>query len=197
MIVIQPCLLDTANQMPAGALSAGEQIRAAAKEHLWSERPAGTAIDTIVIHYMSASGIAPAAPFDRALLLAIFCSYSVSSHYCIERDGVILALVPEEYAAWHCGGSIMPEPDNRLKVNEFSIGIELVATSTSGFTTRQYNSLAGLCREIEARHPIAHYVGHDDIAGERAVGMGLRKDIKHDPGEKFDWPLFNRLRSSR
>jgi len=34
------------------------------------------------------------------------------------------------------------------------------------------------------------YVGHEDIAGERAVKLGLRKDIKTDPGNNFDWGKF-------
>jgi N-acetyl-anhydromuramyl-L-alanine amidase AmpD len=34
------------------------------------------------------------------------------------------------------------------------------------------------------------YVGHDQIAGERAVAMGLRKEPKTDPGPLFDWDFF-------
>jgi N-acetyl-anhydromuramyl-L-alanine amidase AmpD len=39
------------------------------------------------------------------------------------------------------------------------------------------------------------YVGHEHIAGERAVRLGLRKDRKVDPGDAFDWNGFrNSLR---
>jgi N-acetyl-anhydromuramyl-L-alanine amidase AmpD len=36
------------------------------------------------------------------------------------------------------------------------------------------------------------YVGHEDIAGKRAVRRGLRVDIKTDPGPNFDWIRFRR-----
>jgi N-acetyl-anhydromuramyl-L-alanine amidase AmpD len=190
---IETCLLDRDNPAAAGGISVGERLRAAGRERLWDDRK-GAAVDTVVIHYMSAAGIDPQKPYDRGLLLKIFCDYGVSSHYLIDREGAALWLVPEEGRAWHAGGSIMPEPDNRTGVNAFSIGIELMATADSGFTQEQYRALAGLCAAIERRHtrPLT-YVGHDQIAGERAVGLGLRKDVKVDPGKLFDWQEFFRL----
>ncbi|MCL2219027.1 MAG: N-acetylmuramoyl-L-alanine amidase [Chitinispirillia bacterium] len=93
--------------------------------------------------------------------------------------------------AWHAGASIMPEPDNRKGANEFAIGIELMATAKSGFTDAQYNSLAELCKDIEKRRSKKMtYVGHDQIAGKRAVDMKLRADAKPDPGPLFDWGRF-------
>jgi N-acetyl-anhydromuramyl-L-alanine amidase AmpD len=86
----------------------------------------------------------------------------------------------------------MPEPDNRIGVNDFSIGIELMATEKSGFTMLQYKSLCNLCDSIEMRYGRTFsYVGHDQIAGERAVALGLRKEIKQDPGNLFDWQYFS------
>jgi AmpD protein len=93
--------------------------------------------------------------------------------------------------AWHAGGSIMPEPDNRRAVNDFSIGIELMATAASGFTTAQYRTLARLSVDIERRHARGFsYAGHDQIAGERAVALGLRAEKKVDPGALFGWERF-------
>ncbi|HEY3416512.1 MAG TPA: N-acetylmuramoyl-L-alanine amidase, partial [Armatimonadota bacterium] len=95
--------------------------------------------------------------------------------------------------AWHAGGSIMPAPDNRRNVNRFSIGIENVATASSGFTDAQYRALSALITDIKHRHSIKHIVGHDQIGGERAVGMGLRRDVKPDPGPRFDWARLHQL----
>jgi N-acetyl-anhydromuramyl-L-alanine amidase AmpD len=93
----------------------------------------------------------------------------------------------------------MPEPDNRKGVNEFSIGIEIVATATSGFTHSQYRAAAILCADLEKRRQKKFmYTGHDQIAGARAVTLGLRKEAKVDPGNLFDWGNFyERLENAR
>lgn len=183
---IVECLLSADNGCVLGDMTLGERVRASGAEHLWERR--GLPVDTIVVHYVSAAGLDPFRPYDRALILGIFCSYGVSSHYLVGRDGGVVRLVPESAKAWHCGGSIMPEPDNRTGVNEFSIGIELVGTHDSGFTDAQYGALAALCRDIAARWgPRLRIVGHEHIAGGRAVARGLRADPKCDPGPRFDW----------
>jgi N-acetyl-anhydromuramyl-L-alanine amidase AmpD len=187
---IHPCLLDSNNTVQADGVSIGSMIAATGIEHLWEERR-GTTIDTIVIHYISAIRIAPGAPFEMDQILKIFCNFGVSSHYLISRRGAVFLLVPEEKRAWHCGGSIMPEPDNRQAVNEFSIGIELVATPVSEFSQLQYRALSRLCADIERRHDRRFsYTGHENIAGERAVALGLRTEVKVDPGKHFSWNSF-------
>ncbi len=154
---------------------------------------AGRTIDTIVIHYMSAINVDPDRWDDPALARQILAATHVSAHYLIDRDGEIYRLVREEDVAWHAGGSIMPAPDNRRNVNGFSIGIETIATDTSGFTNAQYHALARLIADIETRHPIRHLLGHDQIAGQRAVALGLRHDLKPDPGPLFDWAKLRAL----
>jgi N-acetyl-anhydromuramyl-L-alanine amidase AmpD len=188
------CFLDSANKKDALTQTIGERIHALGKSCLWSRRSA-VAIDTVVIHYISAGGYFPLDPYNENAVFAIFPEYAVSSHYLISRDGNIYHLVPEKNKAWHSGGSIMPDPDNRRNVNEFSIGIELIATHTSGFTDVQYESLSYLCNDIETRWPISSYVGHSDIAGKEAVALGLRTDLKIDPGPLFDWQKFHTMRS--
>jgi N-acetyl-anhydromuramyl-L-alanine amidase AmpD len=147
----------------------------------------GRGIDTVVIHYTSAINVDPTRWDDPALNRAIFNRYRVSAHYMIDRAGTAYRLVREQDIAWHAGGSIMPAPDSRTGVNRFSLGIELIATKRSGFTDAQYRALNRLLDDITARHPIRHVVGHDEIAGNRAVGRGLRGDVKPDPGPLFDW----------
>jgi N-acetyl-anhydromuramyl-L-alanine amidase AmpD len=192
MKIIQ-CLLDIHNKTKLGNTTVASSVRAQGKKHLWDERPSPAA-DTIVLHYISAVKIAHRRPFTLSLILKIFCDYGVSSHYLIRRNGAVLRLVPETKKAWHAGGSIMPGKDRRTAVNNFSIGIELVATPRSGYTQRQYSACALLCRDIEERHGRRFiYVGHEDIAGKKAWRLGLRKDIKRDPGHLFNWKRFRKL----
>jgi N-acetyl-anhydromuramyl-L-alanine amidase AmpD len=146
-----------------------------------------------VLHYISASVTCPESPYDLGAILKIFTDYGVSSHFLISRQGEIFRLVPEQEKAWHCGGSCMPAPDLRKNVNEFSIGIELMATAESGFTALQYDAAAWLSVYLEKIYnKTFNYVGHDTIAGQEAVRLGLRKDLKVDPGCLFDWNLFRR-----
>jgi N-acetyl-anhydromuramyl-L-alanine amidase AmpD len=190
---ITECLLDDENKLLVDGVTLGELIRLSGKQHLWEERRSGR-IDTIVFHYISAVAVLPGTPYRHEIILKIFCNYGVSSHFLISRRGRVFLLVPEDKKAWHCGGSIMPEPDNRQAVNEFSIGIELVATPGSGFTLSQYHAAARLCVDLENRYRKRFfYTGHDRIAGERAVTLGLRKEAKVDPGKLFDWEAFFHL----
>ena len=185
-----PCLLsaDNPTTLPAGS-TLGEAIRGGGRERLWDERPPGMAVDTLIIHYMSALDIDPLHPLDLPTVLSVFPHFAVSAHYLILRDGRILQLVPELSRAWHAGGSIMPPPDGRSNVNHFSIGVELLATPSQGFTAAQYCSLGFLAADIGTRHPLRFWRGHDEIAGERAVGLGLRPAVKADPGPLFCWKL--------
>jgi N-acetyl-anhydromuramyl-L-alanine amidase AmpD len=189
---ITQCLLDSNNKIPFDNVPLGLRIANLRKEHLWDDR-ARDSIDTIVIHYASAADLDPKRQFDALSVMRIFCDLGVSSHYLIDRKGAVYQLAPEEKKAWHCGGSIMPAPDNRRGVNDFSIGIELIATNLSGFTQKQYSNLGALCANIEKRYvKKIVYVGHEDIAGKRSVELGLRKDVKTDPGNNFDWGEFKK-----
>lgn len=182
---IQKCLLNTDNDLPIIKGMISDQLKSQGKSQIWEDR--GSDVDTIVIHYMSAIEVNELAPFDINECLQIFVDFDVSSHYLIDRSGSVFSLVPEDKKAWHCGGSIMPDPDNREGVNDFSIGIELMATKDSGFTYEQYEALKTLCKDLENRYDIKSYVGHEDIAGKRAVDLGIRNEEKVDPGAHFDW----------
>jgi N-acetylmuramoyl-L-alanine amidase len=132
------------------------------------------AIDMIIIHY---TGIASG---PAALDLLRDPQSEVSSHYLIEEDGRIFALVPEDRRAWHAGVSFWA--GNR-DVNSRSIGIELVNGGHDfdcpPFDPRQMSALDELCRDLITRHniPARYVLGHSDIA----IGR------KSDPGEYFDW----------
>jgi N-acetylmuramoyl-L-alanine amidase len=104
----------------------------------------------------------------------------VSSHYVVEEDGRVFALVPEQCRAWHAGLSWWR---GHLSLNDRSIGIEIVNPGHEwgyrDFSPAQVEAVIALCREILARHPIParNVVAHSDVAPER----------KQDPGERFPW----------
>ncbi len=154
-------------------------------KELWSERE--SEVDTIVVHFMSNCIENPELPYEFESLIKILIDYEVSSHYLILRNGVVVQLVPEDKKAWHAGGSIMPSPDNRISVNDFSIGIELAGGDKDPFTEEQYSSLNELVANIKSRCNVTSILGHENVAGERAVQKGLRGDVKVDPGVQFDW----------
>jgi N-acetylmuramoyl-L-alanine amidase len=137
-------------------------------------RPAGGAVDTLVLHYTGMRTAAEA--IDRLCDPAA----KVSAHYVVEEDGTIWRLVDESRRAWHAGVSFWQGTEN---VNAVSIGIELVNPGHEwgyrAFPDRQMAALEALAREILNRHPIPadRIVGHSDVAPLR----------KQDPGELFDW----------
>ena len=138
------------------------------------DRPAGCAIDALILHYTGMPNAAAA--------LARLCDPAalVSAHYLIDEDGEVVQLVPEERRAWHAGISSWA---GRARLNDCSIGIELVNPGHEWgyrpFTEAQYGACVALCRAILARWPIAacRVLAHSDVAPGR----------KQDPGELFDW----------
>jgi predicted outer membrane repeat protein len=146
--------------------------------------------------------------FSPDLCRAIFMAYGVSCHYIIDRSGRIFRLVPEDNMAFHAGKSRMPKPaDNQQRndVDKFSIGIELIGlhpdnysklenlASGKGYTEEQYRALKQLICLLGGRYPIRSVVGHDEIAGAKAIADGLlRTDQKCDPGPDFDWKRVRR-----
>lgn len=152
----------------------------------FDERPDGTVIDMVVIHYISL----PPGQFGSGLPLDLFCNrlnpaahpalgalagLRVSSHFFINRTGEVFQMVSTEHRAWHAGVSAWQGRDN---CNHFSIGIELEGDGEHAFDAAQYVSLEALCEAIVACNPVRHWVGHSDIAPGR----------KSDPGPFFDWP---------
>jgi AmpD protein len=155
------------------------------------ERPAGTAIELLVIHAISL----PAGEYGGPDVAALFCGtldctrradyadltgLRVSAHFFIRRDGQITQFVPVHRRAWHAGVSRFA---GRERCNDFSIGIELEGCDDDAFTTAQYATLSALTRALRAAYPAIHaeaIVGHSEIAPGR----------KTDPGPHFDWARY-------
>ena len=141
----------------------------------YDARPDGAVIDMLVLHY---TGMQSA---QAAIGRLCDPASRVSSHYVVEEDGRVHALVPEAARAWHAGVSNWR---GRTELNAFSVGIEIVNPGHEWgyrpFPALQMAAVCELCLAILSRHPIAprNVVGHSDIAPSR----------KQDPGELFDWP---------
>ncbi len=137
-------------------------------------RPAGAAVDHLVLHYTGMQTAAAA--------VARLCDplAKVSAHYVVDEDGTVHVLVAEELRAWHAGVSYWR---GRTALNDCSIGIEIVNPGHEfgyrAFPAVQMAAVRDLCRGILGRWaiPARHIVGHSDIAPDR----------KQDPGELFDW----------
>jgi AmpD protein len=155
------------------------------------ERPAGVAIELIVIHNISL----PPGEFGGAGIIDLFTNrldpaahpyfssiadLRVSAHFLIRRDGELIQFVPCGMRAWHAGESVWR---TRERCNDFSIGIELEGSDDVPFTDSQYAQLALLTRALQSAYAIIDVAGHSDIAPAR----------KTDPGPHFDWPRLHRL----
>lgn len=149
-------------------------------------RPAGVAIDLIVIHSISL----PPGVYGGPQVEQLFTNQldwnahpffeqirgmEVSSHFFVRRGGEVVQFVDADARAWHAGHSCWR---GRPNCNDDSIGIELEGLEGERFEPEQYQALAQLCTQLVQRYPVAHVAGHEHIAPGR----------KQDPGPGFDWP---------
>jgi AmpD protein len=166
-------------------LAAG--VRFIASPHC-NERPAGCAVNLLVIHYISL----PPGEFGGPAIIDFFTNrldpsghpffagiagMEASAHFLIRRDGELIQFVSCDRRAWHAGESNWK---GRARCNDFSIGIEVEGCGEVPFTEAQYERLAELTRALKARYPIADIAGHSDVAPGR----------KTDPGPYFDWARY-------
>lgn len=143
----------------------------------FNERPAGTVIDTIILHY---TGMQSA---EAAINKMCEAESNVSAHYCIDESGQIYNLVDDEKRAWHAGKSFWSGVEN---LNNNSIGIEVVNKGHefgyTKFPEIQMQAVLKLLEVLFKKHPIKKelVLAHSDIAPDR----------KEDPGEFFNWQLL-------
>lgn len=160
----------------------------------------------VVLHFISNAAVNPENPFVYEDIRRIFIDYDVSPHYMIDRKGEIYFLLPESRAARHAGkGELFNFPGYKDHLNDYSIGIELMAIGTEsemqsmispeqyrkipkehiGYTEAQYKSLNFLLDDIlvrnqEIKRDREHIIGHNEYAPERKI----------DPGSLFDWSMI-------
>jgi len=156
-------------------------------------RPAGVAVDLLVIHGISL----PPGEFGGPWIADLFTNrldpgrhpyfaqihaLRVSAHFLLRRDGYLIQFVPTTRRAWHAGVSTF---GGRERCNDFSIGIELEGVDDQPYADAQYDRLAELTQAIRVAYPEItedRIVGHSDIAPGR----------KTDPGNAFDWARYRR-----
>lgn len=168
-----------------------------------NSEPRENPISHVVIHFTSNVLNNPEEPYHVESIRKLFMDAGVSAHYLIGRQGEIYQLVEENRVAYHAGkGNLINFLHYIDALNDFSIGIELMAIGTKeemitmmpesiydsidpdniGYTEKQYQTLNLLLDDILLRNPAIsrdrdHIVGHEEYAPER----------KTDPGSLFDW----------
>ena len=155
------------------------------------ERPAGTAVDLLVIHNISL----PPGEFGGSWIEDLFLNrldagahpyfaeisdLQVSAHLLIRRDGEVTQFVALDRRAWHAGQSSFC---GRERCNDYSIGIELEGSDDQPFQPAQYAALVQLTKQVKKVFPAItdeRIVSHSDIAPGR----------KTDPGPFFNWEHY-------
>ncbi len=148
-------------------------------------RPAGVAIDLVVLHSISLpTGVYGGDAIERLFTnrldwdahpyFGLIRGLQVSAHFLVRRDGQLMQFVDAGLRAWHAGRSMWQGRDN---CNDFSIGIELEGLEGQTFEASQYAALVRLLAALARRYPLRQVTGHEHVAPGR----------KHDPGPGFDW----------
>jgi N-acetyl-anhydromuramoyl-L-alanine amidase len=154
-------------------------------------RPAGTAVDLVVVHSISLppgeyGGDAIEKLFTNRLDWDAHAYYQqirgveVSAHFLVRRGGDVLQFVSCDQRAWHAGRSMWR---GRAECNDFSVGVELEGLEGDRFELAQYRALADLLMALSRHYPISAIAGHEHVAPGR----------KNDPGIGFDWPLLRSM----
>lgn len=151
-------------------------------------------MDAIVIHYFSVINVNPADPHNIKECWMLMNDLNLpkskrfqyllddaspeerlyaSAHCMIGRDGTNMLTVPEDKQAYHAGKSSYKGRDNW---NQFSYGIELIGSKSSGFTNEQYDACGKHCARLMREYNIGldWIVGHEDVAPGRKVDPGIK-----------------------
>lgn len=160
----------------------------------FDDRPDGVVVGLVVIHAISL----PPGEFGGGYIDRFFQNrlrpsdhpyfrtidgLKVSSHFLIERAGLLKQFVATDFRAWHCGESSF---GGCSACNDFSVGIELEGSDEQPFTAAQYSTLTDVLTELSIRYPaitVRRIVGHSEISPGR----------KTDPGPQFEWQTMRKL----
>jgi AmpD protein len=148
-------------------------------------RPAGIAVDLVVVHSISLPpGVYGGDAVEQLFLnrldwdahpyYAGIRGLRVSAHFFLRRDGAVVQFVSCDDRAWHAGKSAW---HGREACNDYSVGIELEGLEGESFEPAQYAALSALLQPLARRYPIDAVAGHEHVAPGR----------KRDPGAGFDW----------
>lgn len=132
-------------------------------------------VDAVIIH--STFNNSGGALYDIDKIVAQFARYGVSSHYVVDREGVVYQLVALHNVAYHAGRSVLP--NGASNVNSRSIGIELMTSFDDAPTEAQIGTVVDLLKHIRQQYDFKYLLRHSDIAPGR----------KTDPWN-MDWKDF-------
>ena len=161
-----------------------------AKEHYGTETYHLYQPQMIVIHYTVTDTLSKTlatfkpniVPLARKKLVP-YGDVNVSTHFVIDKDGTIYALLPTTIMARHTIG-----------FNHTAIGIENVARNATTLTIKQLESNIRLIYWLTTRHPsIGYLIGHHEYMQKEKPHFVLYKAknkaytplIKIDPGWSF------------
>lgn len=123
----------------------------------------------------------------------------LSVHFIVDRDGSITLMVPLEKEAWHAGISyarvnIDGKLEELQKLNNYSVGIEIVNTGLEPFSEEQMKSVKELILYLMARFNVKRDMtfSHSEIGTivyDPEIGYTMRKP---DPHKLFDWELLEK-----
>lgn len=143
----------------------------------WSPRPAGTIVDTIVLHADASRSLRSSLDWVRDP------KSKVSYHYLIGRLGNVYECVQPSRRAWHAGKSAYRGVPN---CNDYSIGVCLSNDQLGEpFTEAALEAAIRLCAALILRHP---GITSDRITTHRDVAMPPGR--KSDPGILFPLAYF-------
>lgn len=126
----------------------------------YKARPAGTVVDTIVLH-------ASAGKSDAGDVSWIQSPQSgISYHILVGRDGTVYRFVDPKHQAYHAGVS---EFQGRASCNRYSIGVSFANRhdGVEPLTPKQVAAMERVIAELCAAWPIAHITTHAAIAPRR------------------------------
>lgn len=138
-------------------------------------RPSSREVDTIVLHHTACTLEETIRHFSKP-------HTKVSAHFTIDKTGDLIQHTTTLHRAWHAGPSL--DPDGREKVNDFSIGIELVhqGTTADSYPDAQIQSLIALIKRLQTQTTIKRIVSHRSIAQP----PGRKKDPIAFPWHSLD-----------
>ena len=134
----------------------------------------GANVEYLVIHYTAGDG-------DTAEENGLYFSRThvgASAHWFVDEQGVV-ASVPEEAAAWHCGAKTYVHPRCR---NANSIGIELCSRKTDGiyrFAPQTVKNAVKLVRQLMKTYdiPADRVLRHYDVTGKACPAPFLAQEV--------------------
>jgi len=111
--------------------------------------------------------------------LAAAGDVNVSAQFVVDRDGTVYRLMPETTMARHTIG-----------LNEVAIGVENVGSAERPLTDAQVEANILLVRDLAARFPITHLIGHSEYRAFEGHPYFRERDPKYrnqkpDPGKTF------------